>query len=472
MNVEGEQIETPSILKLLCDWSHIVDSCKFELGFNEHGHRGLLACQPIEAGETVFVLPFSHVLGIAAAQRIMDQEASKGRGMDAEHFMANIIVACQGDDTRIWCCVMSCALLCGLRYPLSAWGPYISSLPHLSGLDTVEQALRRTHALTVRIHMKEAARERNNGSKLSQDVLRHIKQTRDDILAKQRINDELNHVLLWTDEELKRTGDVTLQQLVIQDQGWLEQVWRQLFTDSEEEQPLVSLPSWMWAHAVVRSRAVGLLEQDLDAPRALFDSIGKVNYQGYTLQSAGVLLPVLDMINHDTELHNTKLEVRPDGIALVATAKVDTGDEFLFDYHAHGTLRFFLRSYGFVANTPCRQVFRASRCIELDITANASTSMMQLIKIDYFPSSQRLVFVIDDLSDVDGQLPLHEMMKYQTLACNCCRIVMLDYERSPKDEMNSYSSIETAIEYQKACLQLLQRAYQDLSVVCNFLSDG
>jgi hypothetical protein len=320
--------------------------------------------------------------------------------------------------------------------------------------------------------MKQAARERSNGSKLSQDVLRHIKQTRDDILGNQRNNDELNHVLLWSDEELKRTGDIALQQLVIQDQGWLEQVWRQLFTDLEEEQPLISLPSWMWAHAVVRSRAVGLLEHDLDAPRALFDSIGTVNYQGYTLQSAGVLLPVIDMINHDTERHNTKLEVRPDGIALVATTRVDTGDEFLFDYHAHGTLRFFLRSYGFVANIPCRQVFRVSRCIELDITANSSTSMMQLTKINYFPSTQRFVFVIDDLSDIDGKRPLHEMMKYQTLACNCCRILILDYDGSVKDDMKSCSSVKTAIEYKKACLQLLQRAYQDLSVVCNFLSDG
>jgi hypothetical protein len=88
-------------------------------------------------------------------------------------------------------------------------------------------------------------------------------------------SDRLDHVLFWNQEELEHTRDAQLKEGVTHDQGWLRKIWQQLFAveptkevavatddgdrmNNNEKTPLISLESWIWAHAIIRSRAVGL----------------------------------------------------------------------------------------------------------------------------------------------------------------------------------------------------------------------
>jgi hypothetical protein len=466
-----------SSLNLLSEWCN-VEVDKFNLGLNEHGYRGLLASINIEEKETILLIPWKHVLGMRAARQLMDVESSKGRGMDDDDFLLHLIVVCQGLETRLWSCTMACAILSGLRYPLSAWSPYIACLPHHDASNpNSEPALRRVHALTARQSVKQQAKRDNNNTKMSQEILNELRIVREKIMAAPRGNDNaLVHVLLWNETELNDTNDAVLVQEVKEDQKWLQEVWEQLFNaprtkddddednDHEEHTPIISLQSWMWAHAIVRSRAIGLEK----APKKIMT----MEYKGYTFHSKGVLIPIVDLINHDSSSRaNAALEIRPEGVAVVSTKIIDVGQEILFDYHPEATLSFLLRSYGFVdaSSQQQRQILETlGGLVEVDIMVTSccsTTNMLQLVTSDYDESTGRLRLVLrDDSSSLQSDSSsLETWNRLHQLAACACFSLMESFDGTAAEHNNGSNS--TAVSYRETTFRLLQRAWQDLSAV-------
>jgi hypothetical protein len=462
-----------SLLQLLSGWCD-ANVSRFNIGLNEYGYRGLLAIERIEPTETILLLPWKHVLGMRAARHLIDTETRNGRGMsdddNEDTFMIRLIVICEGNDQRLWSCIMACAILSGLRYPLSTWSPYIACLPHdkaagATSSSRLEPALRRTHAQTARWLRKiKAKKEAGPSIKLSQEVLAELKQVREDIMAVPRGDDSaLDHVLMWSEGELSETGDDALKVLVLKDQQWLMQVWRQIFVFPEEDSknsklpPIVSLESWMWAHAIVRSRAVGM-EQ---APR----QVTSMEYDGFSFQSEGVMLPIIDLINHDSQHYNAGLEIRPEGVAVVSTKAIGTNEEILFDYHPGATIRFFLRSYGFIDSVRQRQGFKAfAGVVELDISVTTTGGMLRLVKFDQDEFSGRLRLVIrDDYScpkSYQKEHAIEVLIQVHAFAAATCTLLI--------DELSCCKEGEnTASVYREANRDLLERAQQDLNVVAS-----
>ena len=500
------------------------------------GCRGLLATQDCQSGGTVLLLPWKHVLGMRAARQIIEEETSKGRGMDDDDFFLNLIVVCEGFEQRLWSCVMASAILAGLRYPLSSWSPYISSLPHPShnksdndddenSENRVEMALRRTHALAARQSMKRHFKRDRSDQKLSQSALQELRRVRTEIMSTDATNDSaLNHVLLWTNESLRDTHDDTLQQEVTRDAEWLISIWEQLFqtqrqdhnhssqeTNNEHESkdasiltteldkngtipapettlphvhPVVSLQSWLWAHAIVRSRAIGFDH----APKQIMTC----EYQSCIFRSHGVLLPIIDLINHCSSLSsNAALEIRSDGVAVVATRLIQEHEEVLFDYHPNATLSLLLRNYGFVdgidltSSSPCRQrqvLTTWNGMVQIDIETTCSSSpatttkpqMLTLISSCFHQQQGQWILMVRDETAV---LPLQQQQQQSLdtwfainrMAASACFLLMQQFADDGEGSLSQAGKNATAVSYRDATHQLVRRAYEDLSAVCNLM---
>jgi hypothetical protein len=462
-----------SVLSLLSEWCDVATD-KVTLAVNPQGCRGLLATQAIEPTDTILFLPWKHVLGLRAASQIIDDETAKGRGMDDDNIMLQLILVCQGHEQRLWSCVMACALLSGLRYPLSSWSPYLACLPHDDCCDNnnhrTEPALRRTHALTARQSVKlRAKRDNPNRNKLSQETLQEMRRVREQIMAVPRTRDmALHHVLFWNEDELREIMHMPLLQEVTRDQTWLASVWEQLFNKPQRsnvdeadnlvtQSPIISLQSWMWAHAIVRSRAIGLDQ----SPKQIME----ITYGGYTFRSKGVLLPIVDLINHDSTNSNAALQIRSEGIAVVATRKIRTHDEILFDYHPGATLSSLLQNYGFVDSSSIhqRQILKSwNGLIQVDIAKTSLHGMLKLASTEYDQSTGRLKVVIRDHDKLLQPSTLGSWYGLHRLAASACFLLMDQLE----DHVGGNA---VAASYRQSTYQLLQRTWLDLTAVIETL---
>ena len=93
------------------------------------------------------------------------------------------------------------------------------------------------------------------------------------------------------------------------------------------------------------------------------------------------LLPLIDMINHSSHESNAILQVRDEGIAVVAQQEIPQGSQILFNYHPHGTLRFFVRAYGFVNNEgPHHQIFYLSTTLDIKVSITSRHDMIRVLE--------------------------------------------------------------------------------------------
>ena len=364
----------------------------------------------------LLLLPWKHALGSRSAIDLIAYEQSRGRSVAADYdslydFVSTLVSACgigsesgggsgggggNSERPRLWSCVMASAILTALRYPLSSWCPFVSCLPGAgrggerggAGAGRVDAALKHCHAETARYALKRrmsdatTASEGSEGAvtttgrrRLSLDELRRCSEHRDAVLASDP-GDTLEHVLLWSDEDLLATGDVSLVRAVTADKMWLREVWIIAFHRSNSKKdPIVSWESWLWAHAIVRSRAVGmpLAPRSVLSCRVEREKEEEEEERGegerrrapplLEIEGNGVLLPIVDLVNHAPSGGgaNASLELRPGGVAVVASSSlspsrcsrggepiIPAGGEVLFDYHPGEELRGFLRGYGFV----------------------------------------------------------------------------------------------------------------------------
>ena len=400
---------------------------------NKRVVRGLRARIHLEAGDEILSpLPWNRVLGVFAARHFMDAELCKGRGIfecpthsnhkkknnnDQEESVTTwwkrqLIQATHGKALRLWSCTLACALLTALRYPLSSWSCYVASLPFLlhetddhegriaralgrTRMALVKQA-RRRQRLEERQRQKEAQKQQQqeqeeeplqpsvsttsttttNQEALSSQ-LPSTKSEMDSSDLPQEVNvpSSQHHVLAFSQQALEATGDMALMQTVQVHNQWLYRVWKALFVVSNDDEPLVSWESWVWAHAMVISRAVAVPR----APAFVCDwrhpHEDSVSYlTGSTVP--GVLLPVIDLINHadsSSSSHTTKsstskdkedaatrgvpfveegsnaaLHVTQAGVSVRATREIRPGEQVLFDYHPGASLHLMLHNYGFV----------------------------------------------------------------------------------------------------------------------------
>ncbi|KAL7579578.1 hypothetical protein ACA910_007946 [Epithemia clementina (nom. ined.)] len=605
------------LLSLLSRWSG-VNTHKVHLGTrsenhvddhdHHYNHRGLLACVAISKDDFILTpLPWKHVLGAFASRHLIDLELMKGRGIfdiyndsdDAndtdpiKQWKTKLLVAAHLNPFQVWSSTLACALLTALRYPLSPWSTYVASLPHVdvssgaakttttttaNGDDTstatgqrVEIALRRTHAAIAkreqRLQRMEAKRKQpaestslscNSGSNNSSIFsLEEWKQIQRDLVHQIQTMERpsMNHVLLFSLEELKDTGDEQLISLVQADWVWLRHVWNMLFVDdlveaaatageSDHQQPerlapqasisdrstatsakdpIISWESWLWAHAMVRSRAVGLPS----APSFVF----AFEYDQFRLPSTvhGVLLPIVDMINHcsssssssssSQDGDNAALHVTKEGVAVRATRDISVGEEILFDYHPGATLQFFLRSYGFVPNNHGGAVvhtqqftigphwkLRVSRRITKDEYVDSCCTLQQtMMRLHvYLGENQTVALYISNHGNAvqgeEGEL-LHSIQRFDLLqtclgqsdggsycnhafffhllAANACRVLMQSFGMLSPNECGSSngetktdgwgnsSAVHVSREYREATFRLLLEAYQDMECICN-----
>ena len=299
------------------------------------------------------------------------------------------------DERQVWSCLMACAILTAVRYPLSSWGPFISCLPSSPG--RIDASLRKCHAYTAKQSIKNKARDKllHRRGKLSQEVLREATALFNDVMRMER--DMICNVLLWTWDKISSLHDEEIEKLVELDWAWLRRAWTALFVESpcqsedakdeenEKTEPLVSWQSWLWAHAIIRSRAVGMplaprnilafppTPLTVDSKDVEGDSDDNLCAIMQPVFGEGVLLPIIDLINHGGAMHaNAALELRPEGVVVVAKTTISAGEEVLFDYHPNATLRTLFRGYGFVDcfSKPVRQIFRVELSrIEIDVTS-------------------------------------------------------------------------------------------------------
>ena len=158
----------------------------------------------------------------------------------------------------IWSCVMACALLSAVRYPLSDWGPYVSCLPCPHPLDSsssaavaasppppgppgqsrTEVALRRCHGAVARYVLKRRARSRlpEGVRKIPTDALRAAREA--GMSARLAAREWMCHVLMWTDDDLEATGDDELIGAVKTERAWLRAAWEALFAHEDEDDGL------------------------------------------------------------------------------------------------------------------------------------------------------------------------------------------------------------------------------------------
>jgi hypothetical protein len=257
---------------LLFEWTGLNDtSVAVELGYNQHGTRGLLASRTLNPNDTALLLPWKFVLGTSAAFRLLQVEQGKGRTIFSRpvEFIPDELSRCDiTDETQVWSCVMACAILAAVRYPLSFWGPFISCLPSSPG--RIDGALKTCHAYTVKQSIKSKARDKlpNRRGKLSQRVLREATASYNDVMRMER--ETICAVLLWSRDEVAALCDDELERLIERDWAWIRRAWEALFVDpprqsedgdhddDEKTEPFVSWPSLDRAHAIIRSRAVDM----------------------------------------------------------------------------------------------------------------------------------------------------------------------------------------------------------------------
>lgn len=512
---------------LLFEWTGLPDtSTAVELGYNQHGIRGLLASQTLNPNDTVLVLPWKFVLGTSASFRLLQFEQGKGRTVFSHpvesipHELSKYDVT---DERRVWSCVMACAILAAVRYPLSSWGPFISCLPSSPG--RIDASLRICHAYTAKLSIKIKARDKlpNRKGKLSQEVLREAAALYNDVMTMER--DTICNVLLWTRDEVASLHDEELEKLVELDWAWLRRAWEALFVDSpcqsedddeeenEKTEPLVSWPSWLWAHAIIRSRAIGmpLAPQNVLAfPPTPLTVDGNDNEDDadnnlcaimQPVFGEGVLLPIIDLINHGGAMDaNAALDLRPEGIAVVAKTTISAGKEVLFDYHPNATLRSLLRCYGFVDcfSNPVRQIFWVewSR-IEIDVASTLGlASCMDSFCVHEdspLPPVMRVVAVIpsphmtggirfvirDDGHGLDGTGICSCTDRFTdegrlcSAAATCCSMALDGMEQGHlcKDTTTVENGKDghVALAYRTANVALLRRCIHDLSSLAALL---
>ena len=494
-------LSIPNDLQLLQQWTGSTVG-PIAVTSNASGIRGAIATRDISTGSTILLLPWKYVLGVRAALRLLEEEESKGRGMimgiddDNDAPASTVVLLTRSREssattssttqalsirhcyqimtpTQRWSTIMACALLSAAKYPLSSWGSYVSSLPCHSL--TMEQALRRCHAWTVRYQLKSAMMTKPHSDsdstttstttskqqqrrKLTQIELQQLKHARD-VISKTPRDMELQHVLLWDKETLIRTGDVTLIQLVQQDWIWLQTVWEDIGTS-------VSWDSWLWAHAIVWSRAVGLEH----APESVITYNDDGGSDGTNNKAEGALLPIFDMINHHGTCANSIMEIRDQGVAIVTTQDIAVGREVFFNYHPNATIRFMLRGYGFIPTTgPYHQVFRVEQTnIHLQISIisllheEESNCMVQLERVNYQSraGSSIMTFVLTDRPMTS--ILLEHDAHVTKAAVGCCRIV----RDSIIGSVNGYRNLETiADQYRECNISLLERCIGDLESV-------
>jgi hypothetical protein len=502
---------------LLFEWTGLNDaSVAVELGYNQHGTRGLLASDTLNPNDTVLVLPWKFVLGTSAAFRLLQVEQGKGRTVFSHpvEFIPDELSKCDiKDETQVWSCIMACALLAAARYPLSSWGPFISCLPSSPG--RIDGALRSCHAYAVMQSIKSKARDKlpNRRGKLSQQVLRDATSSFNNVLRMDR--DSICDVLLWSRDEIAMLCDDELEGLIERDWAWIRRAWEALFVDpprhsddDEKTEPLVSWPSWLWAHAIVKSRAIAMPL----APRNILafpptHLIGDINDDSENNLSSmiqhvfgeGVLLPIIDLINHGgCTGANATLELRPEGVAVVAKATISAGEEVLFDYHPNATLQSLLRGYGFVDcfSAPVRQVFRVefSR-VEIDVNSTCGLSsgidssgaedvghsLPGMRVVDVIPSpGGGIRFVIRDNGhglDGIGVCCRADRFADEGSLCGavaaCCSIVLDGMEHGrPYNDTATAKNGEgkcIALAYRAANVSLLHRCINDLSTLASLL---
>ena len=515
---------------LLFEWIglHDTSTTVVKLGYNQHGTRGLLASQTLNPDDTVLVLPWKFVLGTSASFRLLQVEQGKGRTMFSHpvesipHELSNYAIT---DERQVWSCVMACAILAAVRYPLSSWGPFISCLPSSPG--RIDTALRICHAYTAKWSIKTKARDKlpNRKGNLSQEVVREASAADKDVRRTER--DTICNVLLWTRDEVASLNDEELEKLVELDWAWLRLAWKALIVDSpchsenddnDEEnkktEPLVSWPSWLWAHAIIRSRAVGMPL----APRNVLafpptpltvdsnnddegDADNNLSAIMHPVFGEGVLLPIIDLINHGGAMHaNAALDLRPEGVVVVAKTTISADEEVLFDYHPNATLRCLLRGYGFVDcfSNPIRQIFRVewSR-IEIDVTSTfvlmscidslcvrEDSQLLPVMRVVAVIPSPRMRggirFVIrDDCLGLGGPSICSCTDRFADegwlcgAAAACCSIVLDGMEQ--RHLCNDTTTTElgkdnrVALSYRTANLALLRRCIDDLTSLATLL---
>jgi hypothetical protein len=479
----SDLIAAPNLLQLLRDWTGSTLG-PVVLDNNAHGIRGVMATATLHPGDTVLLLPWKYVLGVRAAAHVLESEDSKGRGIDhADSLLERLALLLQhlhdnnnnnsnsSDDTvttQRWSCWMACALLAAARYPLSPWGSYMASLPCRH--QRMGDALQRCHAWTVRQQLKLQAKARHRHeasllassststsrkSKLSPLELTQLRRARDSILPREL---DFEHVLLWDPDQLHRTGDPTLIALVQQDWAWLRATWEQLFATSDDHTvaPMVSWESWLWAHAIVWSRAVGLESAPVSA-----QTFGD-------LRAEGAMLPIFDLINHASGRANSVIEIRADhGVAVVAKDVIPANAEVLFDYHPNATLRFFLRGYGFVNHHgPFHQVFRVDLTrmqIKIAVSACGEGTMMRLARVEHYGMTFTLTDEPPPPPPAHAQQDVWLDPSLQVAAATCCRLVLHTILESVPDRTNR----TVADQYRECNIALLERCIGDLESLAN-----
>ena len=485
----ASDLVAPNLLQLLREWTGSTLG-PVVLDTNEQGLRGVMATATLHPGDTVLLLPWKYVLGVRAAAHVLESEDSKGRGIDhADSLLERLTLLLQQQQqhdnnnnnnysnnnnnndsvtTQRWSCWMACALLAAARYPLSPWGSYMASLPCRH--QRMGDALQRCHAWTVRQQLKLQAKARHHHeaslsapttasgrSKLSPLELAQLRRARDSILPREL---DFEHVLLWDQDQLHRTGDPTLIALVQQDRAWLRAAWEHLFaasdaTDDAVAPMMVSWESWLWAHAIVWSRAVGL-----ESAPASAQTFGD-------LRAEGAMLPIFDLINHASGRANSVIEIRADhGVAVVAKDVIPANTEVLFDYHPNATLRFFLRGYGFVNHHgPFHQVFRVDLTrmqIKISVSACGEGTMIRLARVE----QNGMTFTLTDEPPPPAHAQRDVWMDPSlqvAAAATCCRVVLHTILESVPDRTNR----TVADQYRECNIALLERCIGDLESLAN-----
>ena len=427
----------------------------------------------------------------------------------------------------------------------------------------IELALRRTHATIAsrRERRMQMLHNKTNTTTTTMTTTNHdedapdhkspvcsskqqLQQLQQCILHKVPLS-SLNHVFFFSANELEATGDDELIRQVQSDWKWMRRVWEIMFAtshnknnnsnynDTEGEQsrppPLVSWESWLWAHAMVRSRAVGLPR----APTFVF-AFEFDNFQLPPSTVHGVLLPIVDLINHgsgcsDDRRSNAALHITNEGVAVRATRDIDANQEILFDYHPGATLQFFFRTYGFIPQQQQEepnnnlhsndgnnegvcggggvhhvQQFSLGRYWKLIVsrrTSNVEDScMMMRLQVLVDQSQTTTLYIsnhnddkVDDDDDDDEsssstadprkrgldllqssiaqQDPIQYFVFFHQLAALACRVAMQEFEEPPallgyEKGASAFAIMDTALAYRRATFGLLKQAKQDMECCC------
>ncbi|EIE19315.1 hypothetical protein COCSUDRAFT_44670 [Coccomyxa subellipsoidea C-169] len=153
--------------------------------------------------------------------------------------------------------------------------------------------------------------------------------------------------------------------------------FRQPGPGSSGREPVVSLEAFVWAHCLVRSRAL-----DLTADQGVFHE--------------RCMLPLIDMCNHDSNDTTCSLRVRlspsgePRSVDLVAARDVIVGENLTLNYGGR-PMRDLLRGYGFTpacaAMTDPSEVYEnlGDGCQALIVQGSGKGRMFRLAEVRILP---------------------------------------------------------------------------------------